>query len=128
MILVEFKAYVNDVRTFEWGVVYNVSHNQVRKNHQNEWETVARDFLSVVVPKDSTTVSGTFQKDDLVDVKGKLKTKLYDKLDGSGKGVSLEVRADQMVKVERGNKTATVPDMQNIWPDVKQVPDTDVPF
>lgn len=128
MILVEFKAYVNDVRTFEWGVVYNVSHNQVRKNHQNEWETVARDFLSVVVPKDSTTVSGTFQKDDLVDVKGKLKTKLYDKKDGSGKGVSLEVRADQMVKVERGNKTATVPDMQNIWPDVKQVPDTDVPF
>ena len=124
MIRVEFKGYVNSVRVFDWGTVYNVSHNQVRKNHQNEWETVGRDYFSVVAPKDSAT----FAENDQVEVVGRLKTKTYDKRDGSGKGISLEVRADEMRTVQRGNKTASVPDMQNIWPEVKQVPDDSVPF
>ena len=124
MIRVEFKGYVNSVRVFDWGTVYNVSHNQVRKNHQNEWETVGRDYFSVVAPQDSAT----FAENDQVEVVGRLKTKTYDKRDGSGKGISLEVRADEMRKVERGNKAASVPDMQNIWPEVKQVPDDQVPF
>ena len=124
MIRVEFKGYVNSVRVFDWGTVYNVSHNQVRKNHQNEWETVGRDYFSVVAPQGA----GPFAENDQVEIVGKLKTKTYDKRDGSGKGISLEVRADEMRKVERGNKTASVPDMQNIWPEVKQVPDDQVPF
>jgi hypothetical protein len=69
-----------------------------------------------------------------------MKTKLYDKRDGSGKGVSLEVRADEMRKVERNNNvnsvmqqtvnkmTASVPEMQEVWPTVKQIPDDSVPF
>ena len=124
MIRVEFKGYVNSVRVFDWGTVYNVSHNQVRKNHQGEWETVGRDYFSVVAPKDSAT----FAENDQVEIVGRLKTKTYDKRDGSGKGISLEVRADEMRTVQRGNKTASVPDMQNIWPDVKQVADDQVPF
>ena len=124
MIRVEFKGYVNSVRVFDWGTVYNVSHNQVRKNHQGEWETVGRDYFSVVAPKDAAT----FAENDQVEVVGRLKTKTYDKRDGSGKGISLEVRADEMRTVVRGNKTASVPDMQNIWPDVKQVADDQVPF
>ena len=124
MIRVEFKGYVNSVRVFDWGTVYNVSHNQVRKNHQGEWETVGRDYFSVVAPKDSAT----FAENDQVEVVGRLKTKTYDKRDGSGKGISLEVRADEMRTVQRGNKTASVPDVQNIWPDVKQVADDQVPF
>jgi single-stranded DNA-binding protein len=140
MIKVEFEGFVNEVLPYDWGIVYRVTHNQVRKNHQGEWETTGRDYLSVVVPADSTTVKDTFAKDDRVEVTGKMKTKLYDKKDGSGKGISLEVRADTMVKVERNanvnpvmqqtvNKmTATVPQMQEIWPDVKQIPDDSVPF
>ena len=124
MIRVEFKGYVNEVRVFDWGTVYNVSHNQVRKNHQGEWETVGRDYFSVVAPKDGAT----FAKDDQVHVIGRLKTKTYDKRDGSGKGVSLEVRADEMRKLDSQRKPASVPEMQNIWPEVKQVPDTQVPF
>jgi hypothetical protein len=133
MIKVEFKGYVNGVRTFEWGTVYNVSHNQVRKNHQGEWETVGRDYLSVVGP-------AGFAENDQVEVVGRLKTKLYDKRDGSGKGISLEVRADEMRKVERNSNvnpvmqqtvnkmTASVPEMQEVWPTVKQIPDDSVPF
>ena len=128
MIRVQFDGYVNEVLPYDWGTVYRVTHNQVRKNHQDEWETTGRDYFSIVVPADSKTVTNTFAKDDRVEIAGKLKTKLYDKKDGSGKGVSLEVRADTMVKVERGGKPATVSEMQNIWPDVKQVPDDSVPF
>jgi hypothetical protein len=124
MIRVEFKGYVNSVRTFDWGTVYNVSHSQVRKNHQGEWETVGRDYFSVVAPQGA----GPFAENDQVEVVGKLKTKLYDKKDGSGKGVSLEVRADEMRKSDRTGKPATVPDTQAIWPDVKQIPDDSVPF
>jgi single-stranded DNA-binding protein len=124
MIRVEFKGYVNGVRVFDWGTVYNVSHNQVRKNHQGEWETVGRDYFSVVAPQGA----GPFAENDQVEVVGKLKTKTYDKRDGSGKGVSLEVRADEMRIATRTNQPASVPEMQNIWPEVKQVPDTQVPF
>lgn len=120
MIKVEFKGYVNGVRTFDWGTVYNVSHNQVRKNHQNEWETVGRDYFSVVGP-------AGFAENDQVEIVGKLKTKTYEKKDGSGKGISLEVRADEMRRVS-SNRPATVPEMQSVWPDVKQVQDDTVPF
>jgi single-stranded DNA-binding protein len=151
MIKVWFEGYVNEVRAFDWGTVYRVSHNQVIKNHQGEWEVTGRDYFSVSVGNDSQTIRTTFAKDDRVQIAGRLKTKLYDKKDGSGKGVSLEVRAEEMSKIERGaystnppaavesetlarannygyDKPATVPEMQNIWPEVKQVGDDSVPF
>jgi len=33
-----------------------------------------------------------------------------------------------MRKVERGKPSASVADMQNVWPALKQVPDDSVPF
>jgi single-stranded DNA-binding protein len=128
MIRVEFKGYVNEVLPYNWGTVYRVSHRQVIKNHQGEWEETGRDYFSVSVPFDSETIKDTFAKDQIVEVVGRMKTKTYDKKDGSGKGVALEVRADEMRIATRTNQPASVPEMQNIWPEVKQVPDTQVPF
>jgi single-stranded DNA-binding protein len=130
-IKIEFDGYVNEVRKYEWGVVYNVAHSQRAKNHQGEWETTGRDYFSVAVPFDSPTITTMFSESDRVEVVGKMKTKLYDKKDGSGKGVALEVRAESMSKLERGApaqaRPATVGEMQELWPNVKQIPD-DTPF
>jgi len=138
-IRIEFDGYVNEVKKYEWGVVYNVAHSQRAKNHQGEWETTGRDYFSVAVPFDSPTIKTMFSESDRVEVAGKMRTKLYDKKDGSGKGVALEVRAESMSKLERNSQvnpvmrqtvntmTATVPEMQEIWPDLKQIPD-DTPF
>jgi single-stranded DNA-binding protein len=137
MIRVEFKGYVNEVFTYNWGTVYKVSHRQVMKNHQGEWEETGLDYFSVSVPLDSETIKDTFAKDQIVEVVGRMKTKTYDKKDGSGKGVALEVRADEMRKVERNghvNQTmqnivnVSTPEIQDVWPAVKQIPDTQVPF
>lgn len=114
MIEVKFKGYVNEVKTYDWGTVYNVSHNQVRKNHQGEWETVGRDYLSVTGP-------AGFAENDQVEVVGSLKTKTYDKRDGS-KGVALQVRATSMTKVERGGKPVEAAPMQQVWPEVNEIP------
>jgi single-stranded DNA-binding protein len=101
------------------------------KNHQGEWETTAYDYFDV-------TGEPGFHKDDRVKVVGNLKTKRYDKKDGS-KGISLQVRAESIEKVERNshvnpahqavlnNATASVSDMQQVWPTLKQVPE-DTPF
>lgn len=91
-IKVEFTGFVNEVRVHDWGTVLKVSHNQVKKNDAGKWETVARDYLDVIV--DGKT---PFAANDRIDVVGKLKTKFYDKKDGS-KGVSLEVRGDEVKK------------------------------
>jgi hypothetical protein len=131
-IRVEFDGWIKEIRQFDWGVVYVVSHPQRRKNHQGEWETEDYDYLDV---------SGNpgFQVDDRIRVTGNLKTKRYDKKDGSGKGIALQVRSETITKVERNshvnpahqatlNKvTASVPDMQEVWPTLRQVPD-DTPF
>lgn len=94
MIQVEFKGYVNGVKQFDWGTVYDVSHNQVRKTEQGEWEKTGADYFSVVGPEG-------FHEGDLIEIKGRLKTKRYDKRDGS-KGMSLEVRADDITLVNKG--------------------------
>jgi RPA family protein len=145
-IRVEFDGWIKEIRQFDWGVVYVVSHAQRRKNHQGEWETEDYDYLDV---------SGDpgFQVDDRIRVTGNLKTKRYDKKDGSGKGIALQVRSETITKVERDSQgrpvftpvternshvnpahqatlnkvTASVPDMQQVWPALKQVPD-DTPF
>jgi len=53
-----------------------------------------------------------------------MKTKRFDKRDGS-KGIALQVRAES---VEAMEKPASVPDMQQVWPDVKQIPEDNAPF
>lgn len=96
-INIEFQGFINEIKSFDWGTVYNVSHNQVRKNTSGQWETVGKDYFSVVAPEDT----GTLAEGSRVNIKGRMKTKLYDKRDGS-KGVSLEVRADEITVLAPG--------------------------
>lgn len=111
-IEIKFRGFINDILKFDWGTVYKVSHNQVRKTPSGEWETTGRDYLDVVGPEG-------FNKDDQVEVVGNLKTRMFDKKDGSGKGIALNVQAKEMSKVERGG--ATHAQMQQVWPEVRQV-------
>lgn len=113
-IEVKFTGFVNEVKKFEWGTVLKVSHNQVKKNDLGKWETVSRDYFDVIVPSDSV-----FAENDRIDVVGKLKTKFFDKKDGT-KGVSLEVRGDEVTK---SGKSST-PSIPASWAPV----DDDLPF
>lgn len=98
-INIEFQGFINEIKTFDWGTVYNVSHNQVRKTPTGQWETVGRDYFSVVAPEDTRPlVEGT-----RVNVKGRMKTKSYEKRDGS-KGISLEVRAEELTVLSPGTQ------------------------
>lgn len=118
---IEFEGYVNDVRNYDWGIVYDCSHQQRQMNKQNQWETVGYDYFAVSVEK---AVPGV-EKGGKVRVKGTLKTKRYEKKDGSGSAVALNVRA---VSVELLVKPASVSDMQELWPTVKEVPEDNAPF
>ena len=84
---VSFIGYVQEVKVFGWGVIAKVSHSQVRKAANGDWETVGKDWFDVILP-DGVTV----EKGQRVNVTGKLKSKEFDRKDGS-KGLSLEVRA-----------------------------------
>lgn len=119
-VKVEFEGYVNEVKPFDWGTVYNVSHRQVIKNAAGQWETAGYDYFDVSVPKGTPEIA----KDQKVKVVGTLKTKRFDKRDGS-KGIALQVRAESVEPLER---PATVGQMQQVWPDVKQIPDENAPF
>lgn len=116
-IKIEFTGFVNEVRVMDWGTILKVSHNQVKKNDVGKWETIARDYFDVIVSNDMK-----FAENDRIDVVGKLKTKLYDKKDGS-KGISLEVRGDEVKKSSSSSTPAAqVPDS---W---TQIDDKDLPF
>lgn len=119
-VKIEFEGYVNEVKPFDWGTVLNVGHRQVIKNAAGEWETAGYDYFDVSLQKGVDVPA----KDSKVRVKGTMKTKRFDKRDGS-KGIALQVRAESVEPME---KPASVPDMQAIWPDVKQVPDENAPF
>lgn len=127
-VKIEFMGYVNKVREYEWGVVYDMAHNQMKKTN-DQWQTVGRDYFSVV----GVEGGERFAENDMVNVKGTLKTKYFDKQDGS-KGLALNVRAEEMVKQATSRssvakpETASVPDMQQIWPDLQQVPEDNAPF
>lgn len=123
-IKIEFVGYVNKVREYDWGVAYDVAHNQMQKKG-DQWEAVGRDYLSVVGPEGGQK----FAENDLVTIKGNLKTKVFDKQDGS-KGIALNVRADEMSKVEKGGgqKTTQNPPVQQVWPEAAMIPGTEVPF
>lgn len=87
-IRIEFKGFINEVKKFEWGTVYEIAHSQRKQNDSGEWETVGYDYFSVVG-------DNGFEKGQLVSVTGNLKTKRYEKQDGS-QGISLEVRASEI--------------------------------
>ena len=122
-IKIEFQGFINEVKHFDWGTVYNVSHNQVRKNAAGEWETVGKDFFSVVAPDDARNLT----ENTRVNVKGRFKTKRFDKRDGS-KGISLEVRTDSIEVLSAGDAPKVGHAALNeVW-EVKEVPDAQVPF
>jgi len=116
-VQVEFEGYVKEIKPFNWGTVYTVAHRQVIKNAQDQWETAGYDYFEV-----SSDVK--IPEDAKVRVKGTLKTKRFDKRDGS-KGIALQVRAAELEEIA---KPASVSDMQGIWPDVKQIPEDNAPF
>lgn len=98
-INIEFQGFINEVKNFDWGTVYNISHNQVRKTPQGTWETVGRDYFSVVAPDGAQPLAENMR----VSVKGRMKTKTFEKRDGT-KGISLEVRADDITVMSAGTQ------------------------
>jgi hypothetical protein len=100
-IQIEFSGYINEVKKFEWGTVYDISHAQRQQNEGGQWETVGYDYFSVIGDPG-------FEKDQRVTVKGRLKTKKYDKRDGT-KGTTLEVRAEYIELVKNAKAEANAP-------------------
>ena len=92
---IEFEGYVQDIRSFDWGTVVVVAHNQRAKNANGDWETTGKDYIDV------TTDGPVPAKETLVKVKGSLKVSTYPKKDGST-GVSLKVRASELTPFTRG--------------------------
>lgn len=87
-IQIEFTGYINEVKKFEWGTVYDISHAQRIQNDSGEWETAGYDYFSVIGDPGR-------EKNERVTVKGRMKTKRYEKQDGTT-GIKLEVRADSI--------------------------------
>jgi single-stranded DNA-binding protein len=112
-IKIEFEGYVQEVRKLDWGVVYNVSHRQSKQNAQGQWEVVGYDNFEV-------TSEGNFEKGDRVRVMGNFKSRPFQRQDGS-KGLALHIWAKEMTKVA---KPASMPEMQTIWPEVREIPNT----
>jgi hypothetical protein len=100
-IQIEFSGYINEVKKFEWGTVYDISHAQRQQNESGQWETVGYDYFSVIGDPG-------FEKDQRVTVKGRLKTKKYDKRDGT-KGTTLEIRAEYIELVKNAKADANAP-------------------
>lgn len=121
-VKIEFMGYVNAVRTYDWGVAYDVSHNQLQKKGEL-WEVTGRDYFSVVAPEGAPM----FAENDQVVVKGTLKTKAFLKKDGT-KGIALNVRAESMEK--NATITKAAPPVQDIWPGVQEIPQSldEAPF
>lgn len=108
-VKIEFTGFVNKVKRFDWGTVYDISHNQMIKNQSGEWEKAGTDYFSVTGPEG-------FTENDRVTVVGNLKTKRYEKQDGT-KGMSLNVRAESITMVE-GVKRQEAAIMET-WPTAK---------
>jgi single-stranded DNA-binding protein len=122
-VSIEFEGFVNEVRHYDWGVALDVAHSQRMKNAGGQWETFGYDYFSVT-PKSGTLPEGV-EKGAKVLIRGTMKTKRYEKRDGSGTGLALNVRAESIEPVRRG---ASVPQMQQVWPEMKQVPEDNAPF
>lgn len=87
-IQIEFTGFINGKKVYDWGTVYDVAHSQRKQNDNGEWETIGTDYFSVIGDPG-------FHDGQKVTIKGRLKTKRYDKQDGT-KGLRLEVRAEEM--------------------------------
>lgn len=127
-IEIKFKGYINEIRSVGNSFVYKMSHNQVKKNDRGEWETVGRDYFDVYGPFG-------FNKGDLVEVVGRLKTREFTRRDGT-KGLGLVVNAESITRAGRNANVAAplqqvvnqaTPNVQAMWPEVKLIDDS-VPF
>ncbi len=122
-VKIEFTGFVNGVKKFDWGTVYDVAHNQMTKNHQGEWEKSGTDYFSVTGPEG-------FGENDRVTIVGNLKSKRYDKKDGT-KGMSLNVRAESITVVEGAKRNEAA--IMETWPTAtigegKALSDESAPF
>lgn len=124
-IKVEFMGYINRVREYDWGIAYDVAHNQQQKKN-DQWHTVGRDYFSVVGPDGGPR----FAENDMVYIRGTLKTKVFDKKDGSGKGIALNVRAEEMSKQAsvQNAKSSPAGAVQDVWPEVSEMVSDNAPF
>lgn len=127
-IKIEFTGYVQDVKSGvsattgkPWALA-KVVHNQVKRNADDTgWENVGKDYLDVFLP------SGVMvDKDDRIDVVGRLKTSTYEKQDGT-KGISLSVNAETVAKSPAFAKSTPAPkaEVPDSW---TPVDDTELPF
>lgn len=112
-IEVKFTGYVNEVKEFDWGRVLSVSHQQRQRSVGGDgWETVGYDYLEVIPSRHEEV----YQKGDLIDVHGKLKTKKFETKTGEAR-VSLQVRALEIRKKQGEKRGAAA--IQQVWGDVK---------
>lgn len=108
-IKIEFTGFVNSVKRFDWGIVYDIAHPQMTKNLEGKWEKSGTDYFSVTGPEG-------FTENDRVAVVGTLKTKRYEKQDGT-KGLSLNVRAESITMVEGVKRNEAA--IMETWPTAK---------
>lgn len=106
-IKTEFEAWVNEAKTFDWGIVLKTSHQQRAKNPTSgEWETVGKDYIDVVVTAEQFN---QIQNAQIVRVVGtNLKVSTFAKKDGTT-GVSLKTNAAEIYPVERGGSQSSAP-------------------
>lgn len=134
-VKVAFRGFVNEVKQFDWGVIYDISHAQRQKDEQGEWVTKGYDYFNVI----GEVPSPMYSKGDQVEVQGNLKTRRYEGKDGVMR-LSLQVRAERMTRIQ-GQKRADAAVQQvfgdvtpqvegNAWPEPKKAPvtDTEIPF
>lgn len=100
-IQIEFTGYINEVKKFEWGTVYDISHAQRQQTEGGEWETAGYDYFSVIGEPG-------FEKNQRVVVRGRLKTKRYETKTGD-KATKLEVRAESIDPVSANKNDNNAP-------------------
>lgn len=115
-VKVEFEAWLNEIKTFDWGYVAKVAHDQRAKNAAGEWETVGKDYIDVTITSDQLAgIDGALK----VRVEGTLKADAYISKDGIARA-NLKVRATDIRPVDRNqDPVATV---KNILGPVEDVP------
>lgn len=124
-IQIQFDGFIEDIREFDWGRVYNISHTQWKKTGE-EFESIGKDYLDVTT--DHANADGA-DVGDKVRVIGRLKTKRFNKKDGSA-GIALNVRAEiwEILKKgqgdNRGSEKTGHAAVNEIWP-VAEIPGSD---
>ena len=121
---VEFEGWVNETKTFSWGTILKVTHDQRAKNDATgEWETVGKDYIDVVVTDELLAKVGDAK---LVSVKGTAKIETYTKKDGTT-GAGIKVRAKDINPVERGARRDPVEVVREVLAPATYE-DTEIPF